>query len=81
MMKPIFIATMALVAPAMPVFAQGGNAPSAPPPRAALPTIVGQTGRMYDGNNANLQVPPEQNAYWPRLWAQPLGGARTGGQR
>jgi hypothetical protein len=26
---------------------------------------------MYDGNNANLQLPPEQNAFWARLWAQP----------
>jgi hypothetical protein len=25
---------------------------------------------MYDGNNANLQLPPEQNAFWAQLWAQ-----------
>ena len=33
--------------------------------------VLGQTGTMYDGGNANLQLPPEQNAYWMRLWAEP----------
>jgi hypothetical protein len=46
---------------------------------------------MYDGNNADLQLPSEQNAYWARLWAEPrasgnadaassVGGAQTAGQ-
>jgi hypothetical protein len=34
---------------------------------------TGRTGTIHDGNNANLQVPPERNAYWARLWAQSLG--------
>jgi hypothetical protein len=33
---------------------------------------------MYDGNNINLQLPPEQNEYWARLWAQPRPSANTG---
>jgi hypothetical protein len=27
-------------------------------------SALGQTGTMYDGNNANLQLAPEQNGYW-----------------
>jgi hypothetical protein len=95
MMKPIAIATMILVAAAVPAVAQGGA-----PQSAQYPAAIGQTGTMYDGNNANLQLPPEPNAYWARLWAEPgatgnsgpasavgagaagtsLGGAQTGGQ-
>jgi hypothetical protein len=95
MMKPIAIATMILVAAAVPAFAQGGAPQSAQHPR-----VIGQTGTMYDGNNAKLQLPPEPNAYWARLWAEPgatgnsgpasavgagaagtsLGGAQTGGE-
>jgi len=33
---------------------------------------------MYDGNNANLQLPPEQNAYWVRLWAEPRATGNSG---
>ena len=70
MMKDIAIGTMILVAAALPALAQGGN--QSPAPHSAQPpTVIGQTGTMYDGNNANLQLPPEQNAYWSRLWAEP----------
>ena len=91
MIKPIAIAIMILLPAAMPAFAQGGN-PSPAPQSAQHPTVIGQTGTMYDGNNANLQLPPEPNAYWARLWAEPgatgnsgaagtsLGGAQTGGE-
>src|SRR5205823_5237583 len=41
------------------------------PQGAQHPTVMGQTGTMYNGNNTNLQLPPEQNAYWSRLWAEP----------
>ncbi|MGC2201365.1 MAG: hypothetical protein WA633_14635 [Stellaceae bacterium] len=61
---------MILIAAATSAFAQGGNPPSAPQ-SARTQTVVGQTGTMFDGNNANLQKPPEQNAYWARLWAEP----------
>jgi hypothetical protein len=70
MIKTIAIATIILLAAAMSARAQGGN----PPPAsrgAPQPAVIGQTGTMYDGNNANLQLPPEQNAFWARLWAQP----------
>jgi hypothetical protein len=95
MMKPIAIATIILLAAAVPALAQGGA-----PQSAQHPALMGQTGTMYDGNNANLQLPPESNAYWSQLWAEPgatgnsgpasavgagaagtsLGGAQTGGQ-
>ena len=69
MIKPIAIATMMLIAAATSALAQGGSPPA---PQGARPsTVIGPTGTMYDGNNANLQLPPEQNAYWERLWAEP----------
>ena len=66
MIKAIAIAATIQVAAATSGLAQGG-APQSP----QHPTVIGQTGTMYDGNNANLQLPPEQNAYWSRLWAEP----------
>ena len=66
MIKPIAIATMILLAAATSALAQGGA-----PRSSQHPTVIGQTGTMYDGNNANLQLPPEQNAYWAQLWAEP----------
>jgi hypothetical protein len=75
MIKPIAIAiaVIILVPAAMPALAQGG-----PPQGAQRPSVLGQTGTMYDGNNANLQLPPEQNAYWVRLWAQPGASGNSG---
>jgi hypothetical protein len=73
MIKAIAIATIISLAAAVPVLAQGGN-----PPPAKQPTVIGQTGTMYDGNNANLQLPSEQNEYWARLWAEP-GASGDGG--
>jgi hypothetical protein len=73
MIKPILIATMVLVGAAMPALAQGGV-----PPNAPHPTVIGQTGTMYDGNNANLQLPPEPNAYWSRLWSEPGATGNSG---
>ena len=70
MIRPIGIAAAILAVTAIPALAQGGNPPPAPQ-GAQPPTVIGQTGTMYDGNNANLQLPPEQNAYWSRLWAEP----------
>ena len=73
MIKLILIATMVLVAAATSAFAQG-----AAPQGAQRPTVIGQTGTMYDGNNANLQLPSEQNAYWSRLWAEPGAAGNSG---
>ena len=73
MIKLILIATMVLVAAAASAFAQGGA-----PQGAQHPTVIGQTGTMYDGNNANLQLPSEQNAYWSRLWAEPGATGNSG---
>lgn len=90
MIRSVATAVAILVATAIPALAQGGNPPTPQGPRS--PTVIGPTGTMYDGNNANLQLPAEQNAYWARLWAEPgasgtagkantsLGGAQTGGQ-
>jgi hypothetical protein len=77
MIKPIAIAVMIQVPAAMPALAQGGN-PSPAPQSAQHPTVIGQTGTMYDGNNANLQLPPEPNAYWARLWAEPGATGNSG---
>jgi hypothetical protein len=33
---------------------------------------------MYDGNNANLQLPPEPNASWSQLWAEPSATGNSG---
>jgi len=73
MIKAITVATMILVAAGVPALAQGGV-----PQSAQHPTVIGQTGTMYDGNNANLQLPPEPNAYWAQLWAEPGGAGNSG---
>jgi hypothetical protein len=72
-MKPIAIATMILLAAAVPALSQGG-----PPQNPQHPTVIGQTGTMYDGNNANLQLRPEPNAYWSRLWSEPCATGNSG---
>jgi hypothetical protein len=73
MIKAITVATMILVAAGVPALAQGGV-----PQSAQHPTVIGQTGTMYDGNNANLQLPPEPNAYWAQLWAEPGAAGNSG---
>jgi hypothetical protein len=77
MIRPIGIAAAILAVTAIPALAQGGN-PSPAPQGAQPPTVIGQTGTMYDGNNANLQLPPEPNAYWARLWAEPGATGNAG---
>ena len=73
MIKAIAIATMILVAAAVSALAQG------PAPQGGQhSTVIGPTGTMYDGNNASLQLPPEQNAYWARLWAEPGANGNSG---
>ena len=67
MIRPAAIMGAIMLA-AAPVFAQGNGSPPGRSVRSSA--VLGQTGTMYDGNNANLQLPPEQNAYWMRLWAE-----------
>jgi hypothetical protein len=73
MIIAIAIGTMILIAAVVPALAQG-----AAPESAQHTTVIGQTGTMYDGNNANLQLPPEPNAYWARLWAEPGATGNSG---
>ena len=73
MTKAIATVTLILAASATSTLAQGGAPQGAP-----HPAVIGQTGTMYDGNNANLQLPPEQNAYWARLWAEPGATGNSG---
>ena len=73
MIKATTVATMILVAAGVPALAQGGV-----PQSAQHPTVIGQTGTMYDGNNANLQLPPEPDAYWAQLWAEPGAAGNSG---
>jgi hypothetical protein len=70
MIRPIEIAAAILVFCAPPAFAQSSN-PSPTHQGAQPSTVVGPTLTMYDGNNANLQLPAQPNAYWAGLWAQP----------
>lgn len=64
MIKPIAIAAATLVAAVLPSLAQGG-----PTQGAQQPSVVGPTGTMYDGNNAQLQLVPERNAWYDDRWA------------
>ena len=66
-----------LIASTVVALAQRDNAQ--PASRAEQPPeVLGQTGSMYDGNNANLQLPAEPNGYWARLWAAPISTGNTG---
>jgi hypothetical protein len=67
MIRPAAIIGAIMLA-AAPAFAQGHGSLQGFSARSLA--VLGQTGTMYDGNNANLQLPPEQNAYWARLWAE-----------
>src|SRR5271166_5663134 len=69
MIRPTGIAAAILAATAIPALAQVGN-PSPASRDTRPPTVIGQTGTMYDGNNADLRLPTEPNAYWARLWAE-----------
>ena len=71
MIKAMWVAQAMLLASTTFVLAQAGKTQSAPrdmPP----PKVLSQTGTMYDGNNANLQLPAEPNRYWVELWAAPI---------
>jgi hypothetical protein len=48
------------------------NAPQSAPQKPPPPQVFSQTGTMYNGANANLQLPPEPNKYWLNLWAAPI---------
>ncbi|MBV8121300.1 MAG: hypothetical protein JO081_15345 [Alphaproteobacteria bacterium] len=65
MVRRIALMTMMLVVAAGPALAQGGNSP---PPQGKSP-VIGPTGTMYDGNNADLQLPSEANAWYANRWA------------
>jgi hypothetical protein len=76
MIKATGIVSVILVA-STTALAQGNSTQSAPQ-GAHPPQVLGQTGTMYDGNNANLQLPPEPNRYWANLWAAPIPAENTG---
>jgi hypothetical protein len=61
MIKQTAIAAMLLAGTTLPALAQGGPTQGT--------SVVGQTGTMYDGNNAQLQLPPEENAWYGDRWA------------
>ena len=77
MIKAMWVAQAMLLASTTVVLAQAGKSQSAPrdmPP----PKVLSQTGTMYDGNNANLQLPAEPNSYWVELWAAPISTGSAG---
>jgi hypothetical protein len=75
MIRAIGIAQTILFASTTIVLAQGSTAQSAPQ-GASPPPVLGQTGTMYDGNNANLRLPAEPNKYWADLRAAPISTGR-----
>jgi hypothetical protein len=77
MIRAIGILQMVLIASVTVALAQGNTTPSRPR-RTPPPTVLGQTGTMYDGNNANLQLPTEANRYWTDLWSAPISMTDTG---
>jgi len=77
MIKAISIVSAILVTTTAVAVAQGNSTQSAP--QGAHPRqVLGQTGTMYDGNNADLQLPPEPNRYWADLWAAPVPAQHIG---
>ena len=72
MVRATAIAQTILIASTAVGLAQQSNAGT------KRPEMLSETGTMYDGNNANLQLPAEPNGYWERLWAAPIGAANTG---
>jgi hypothetical protein len=64
MIKSMSISAATLVAAVLPALAQGGPAQG-----PQQPSVVGPTGTMYDGNNAQAQLPPGPNAWYEDRWA------------
>ena len=77
MIKTTGIVSAILIASTAVVLAQSNSMQSVPQ-SAHPPQVLGQTGTMYDGNNAKLQLPPEPNRYWANLWAAPIPAENTG---
>jgi hypothetical protein len=77
MIRAMGIAQAMLFASATIVLGQGSN-PHSAPQGAPPPQVLSQTGTMYDGNNANLQLPAEPNRYWVDLWAAPISMRSAG---
>ncbi|MBV8661527.1 MAG: hypothetical protein JO107_00365 [Hyphomicrobiales bacterium] len=69
-------AMLIAIAPTTVVLAQATNTQSAP--KSGGPPVLGETGTMYDGNNANLQLPAEPDKYWTNRWAASVGAGNIG---
>lgn len=76
MIRAMGVAQTILFASTTIVLAQGN--PQSAPQGAPPPQVLSQTGTMYDGNNANLQLPAEPNKYWVDLWAAPVSAGSAG---
>ena len=72
MIRAMAIAQTILIASVTVVREQHNNAGQQPP------KVLSATGTMYDGNNANLQLPAEPNEYWVQLWAAPISERNAG---
>lgn len=68
MLRVVVIAAAALITVAAPALAQA-NRPLPPSPGAGPAAVLGPTGTMYDGNNSQLQLPPEQDAWYKETFA------------
>jgi hypothetical protein len=76
MIRAIGIWQMVLIALTVGALAQGSSTQSVPQ-HTNRAQILGQTGTMYDGNNANLRLPTEANRYWKDRWAAPISATTT----
>lgn len=77
MSRLIGIVSAILIASTAVVQAQGSRTQSVS--RDVRPAhVLGQTGTMYDGDNAKLQLPSEPNGYWADLWAAPISAEDFG---
>jgi hypothetical protein len=77
MIRALGIVQTILIASTTIVLAQGNNT-RAVSQGTQPPQVLSQTGTMYDGNNADLQLPAEPNGYWVNLWAAPISAANSG---
>jgi hypothetical protein len=74
MIKAMGISPAIVLVSAAVALAQGANTQAASQ-GAQSPKVLPRTGTMYDGNNANLQLPAQPNRYWADRWAAPISAS------
>lgn len=82
MLRTVTIAAAALLVGVGATWAQGNTTSAAAPFSNPVAQVLGPTGTMYDGNNAELRLPPDPNAWFAQKWSgyvplQPTPNAPT----